>query len=743
MTRQRRVLLLGGVALLALSLVMCTSSSFDEGSPDGAVSTEGGLVWPEAGAACRPGQDQDMDQIPDDVEGCNRDSDNDMIPDYNDTDSDNDKVLDGVEAGINKKKPVDSDGDKTPDYRDNDSDNDGIKDGDEDLNGDGKLGCCLTKCGEARKGCPTVKATECGIGQKCTNGSCSPLIDFLCANGETDPRTKSTFGGGKTDKDLPTFICRTAGEQGTSGLKTMKFRTNTSGGWKLALEPTSNYGDAQIRSAGPKDAAAYFDLQGTKENVAGFIVSMPTTAADVNAVHSSIMQKLHGMPNKGGVTMLSSGSPKTSHDSYPTIVSSQVQISSNGPMSVSGMRNAIVGHLVGKQLANLPADFGAKSSNFRVMFQTLLRKDGRALMMGGVGTDDMARNPSYNTGLHLDDLSNGTGLADTSNSATVECDPFRLSSTPKADIVWIVDESGSMNDNRQDVANNAKDFFARAVKSGLDFRIAVTNVCSPKGSYSHIVGKFCSVASSSSSHDGGPDRFLSSTEQSIFEACVKNPPGYEGGSEYGLVNARDAVTKHLPRAANNPSKIRPDALLVLIVATDELPNSLYYGGVGGISSTTCTLDPAKKTAVQNFVKKDVDLYLGKDPGFGAQGLAIMHVIGGVCNNTCRAYVAHGYNEVVDATKGTKSDVCQKNLGQSMQIIINSITGASSPAKLQYVPISASVAVAVDKTKLARSRISGFDYVSSSNTLVFIGVPFPKGSMVVASYRRWVKQAPIE
>ena len=71
---------------------------------------------------------------------------------------------------------------------------------------------------------------------------------------------------------------------------------------------------------------------------------------------------------------------------------------------------------------------------------------------------------------------------------------------------------------------------------------------------------------------------------------------------------------------------------------------------------------------------------------------------------------------------------------------DTITGAASPAILQYVPISASLAVAVDNKQLTRSRVKGFDYVGFSNSLVFTGVNIGKGSQVVASYRRWVRQA---
>ena len=123
---------------------------------------------------------------------------------------------------------------------------------------------------------------------------------------------------------------------------------------------------------------------------------------------------------------------------------------------------------------------------------------------------------------------------------------------------------------------------------------------------------------------------------------------------------------------------------------------------------------------------------------------MVHLIGGVCNATCTtAEVGHGYFELVKATGGITGDICQQNLGTTLQIIIDTITGAASPAILQYVPVSASLAVALGTTQLTRSRVKGFDYVGFSNSLVFIGVPIQKGSQVVASYRRWVKQASIE
>ncbi|MEL7187790.1 MAG: outer membrane beta-barrel protein, partial [Pseudomonadota bacterium] len=83
--------------------------------------------------------DTDRDGILDDEEGT-ADTDNDGLPDFNDTDSDNDGIPDSVEAGIDPLNPVDTDGDGIDDYKDLDSDNDGISDeleGTNDFDNDG------------------------------------------------------------------------------------------------------------------------------------------------------------------------------------------------------------------------------------------------------------------------------------------------------------------------------------------------------------------------------------------------------------------------------------------------------------------------------------------------------------------------------------------------------------------------------------------------------------------------------
>jgi hypothetical protein len=761
-----RLSLIAGAALL---LVGCTEP-FQSNVPqhDGDLLGDGGQLWPDIGyGECKAGQDADGDKIPDDVEGCGEDTDVDGIPNHMDSDADGDKVPDSVEAGPNPATPQDSDGDKTPDFLENDSDDDGLKDGDEDLNGDGLLGCCMTTCGEKREGCPELKPDECSAGQTCQAGQCQPPVHFLCSDGETDPKKSVTYPGSTGDKDLPTFICHDPDETSGKGLKPMLFKKSTSGGgWHLALEQASTYGDAVLANPKPNEAAATFDLTGTAEAVAGFIVSLPAAAAgDVSGVSSQLVTSIStSLPGKTNVSQLTSGTIKTSHDNFPTVVGTQLQITLGAAKNPPAVRNDLIALLLGRPAADVtqlpPANFGPSATELVLAFQTLLRtQENRVLVMGAVATQAMVKDATKDTGFHLDDLSNGTGLATPQDGDTVECDPFILENTPIADIIWIVDESGSMDDNRKDIVANATDFFNRALNSGLDFRMGVAGVKAPSSSVQ--VGKFCSKISSSTSDDGGTDRFLgsSSSEQTIFESCVKNPPYYEPGSEYGLAHSWHAVTDHLPRqpaSANDQTKIRAEATLVLIIATDEAPEELktygswngqsgFLADPGDVTISKCT--SAKQAQIDAYVKPWIELFQGKNATHGAEAKAIVHLIAGVCQKTCGWYGPEypwGYEQIAKATGGQIADICQANLGTTLQLIIDSITGAASPAVLQYVPISASLAVALGTQQLARSRTQGFDYSSASNSLLFIGVPFKKGDQVVASYRRWIKQSgPVE
>jgi hypothetical protein len=366
------------------------------------------------------------------------------------------------------------------------------------------------------------------------------------------------------------------------------------------------------------------------------------------------------------------------------------------------------------------------------------------LVMGAVSNLTNYRDPKRNTGVLVDDLSNGSSLALYSDKVGNSCEANTMKNVPRADILWVSDESGSMNDNRQDVTKNSTEFFKRAVAMGLDFRMGVTNVIPSPPPASPQVGyaKFCSRISSNKSDSGGVDRFILPSEEAIFTSCIYNPPGYTGGTgpgEHGLYNARDALKGHLPKAPNDPSKFRTGVPIIIVVLTDQIAQ--YVKNEAGSYTSTCTLPAANQTAILKTLQPLVDLFTGiTDP---EATISKFLVLGGVCNNKCYAMVAHGYRELVKIIGGMEADVCQKNLSATMQAFLDTIVASASPFKLNYVPISSSLATSVDGTVVQRSRWTGFDYNINSNTLVFINVKYQKGSVVFASYKRWERQLTIK
>jgi hypothetical protein len=783
-----------GIALLAACLTTaCTSidASFDSGPSDARFLEAGSMICTD------PDGDEDGDKIPNGEEGCltGRDTDHDKVPDWQSFDSDGDKIPDSVEAGQkdgsgrcianqrgrkptkSDRWPCDSDGDGMPDYIDVDSDNDTILDKDEDPSGDGLLGCCIVSCNKPdpkwqKQNC-VLTADGCGEGQKCESGKCTPAIGFTCSNGETDPALKDTFGDGKLDPERGSFICRDATEDKPKGRKIVQYRKSpvvkdstgkeTGGDWHIALEKTSRYAELTIGGATSKEAAGVMDEE-TAE-VAGFILSKESTKSvqdELADIVAALNKKVPG--GSGTVTSRASGQEGHTHDKYDTVQGTILDLSLGGSSNISSVRNELIGTLMGRAMAdlgNLPGPYGASGNEFvirlvtvkRFEFQrdTLTKKlllDGkgntidtgdkskwRLLVMGAIVSRANYQDPTKLTGLIVDDLSGGTALATATDAVGDQCDVGTISSLPVADIIWVVDESGSMSDDRQNIVNNANNFFSRALSSGLDFRMGVTGVNNPS-SGAACLGKLCSKIATSSNDDGGVDRFLAPGEQAIFSSCINNPPCYEGGSEYGLTNMTEAIKKHLPRAVGDPSKIRPEAKLVVIFATDETPQEAKNAGITTEGFSTCTLDPAKLAATMGFIKPELDLVTGiTEP----EGAAMVHLLGGVCGNTCSAEVGHCYSELAQATGGQIGDICQKDLGNTLQVIIDTIIGAASPVKLTYVPIAASLAVALDGTEVKRGRNNGFDYRSASNSLVFINVKYKKGSEVIASYKRWQRQ----
>ncbi len=714
--------------VLAAAVAGCGPSDSDV--PPGG---DGGVEPPK----CKSGEDADGDGIPNQVEGCTADPDNDGRPSYFDTDSDNDGIPDSIEAGPNPGMPRDSDADGTPDYIDQDSDNDGVPDKFEDRDGNGVIGTCTTSCTQG----------SCGAGEYCslrTGATAGVCVSYMCLSGETDPYSGDTDGDGTSDGSEGTAICNPRGEMGTTGLKNVQFRSNATGNWKVALEEGSSYFDITA----PAGVAAVFDLGA--DEVAGFIVSTPVTSTSVAMEASALGAKLITGGGVASGQLLSSGSVGKSLDNYDTVRGATVEITTSGNSDVSTVRNNIMAKVLNTQVAmlgNLPGMFGSASNKFVVVYQVLYRDATTMIVMGAVGLRASYDDATKASAWHMEDLSNGTGLATASNTDVVECEQFIVTKIPKADIIWLVDESGSTDPDRALIVANATTLFTRAVAQGLDFRMGVTDL--DDGSQGKL-----SRGSGVAQNYG---LWILPTEATVFRNAVTDPSGSkaaDGGLEHGFTQLTNVIEHHLPRSTTDATKIRTDAKLVIIMESDESAQELESGGtfpppaggtfarVTGIPNNSATLNANQQSAVAAIVTPFANYIKLQDSVFHA---IVLPPSVQRCNASDIGTVGWGYIELAAATGGQSASICQADITTTLTRILDDISGAASPVVLKKFPISLSIAVAKDNVQLSRSRSMGFDYRFSSNSIVFFGVPFMPNvaSEVVVSYRRYEQQRPID
>jgi hypothetical protein len=463
----------GPPLLVLLALLLVCPACSTEGIAPLEVSDGGDAVPPALiGLLCGDeAGDDDLDGIPNGVEGCKHflDSDRDGIPDWLDTDSDGDQIPDAIEAGArgtsgecvepgakSKSWPCDTDGDKVPDYLDRDSDGDGLSDGDEDANHDGSLGCCIKKCGvtsstSQRDTCP-LSAEGCGPGQSCVAGVCTPAVAVGCSMGETSPRKTATFGA-RPDASLGTEICH--GDASGSLVPRSRISVLTGGSsplWHLVLDASAVTSKVKAKASG-KETAAAFDLAAA--GVAGFVSSRKMTRSTLEEETEAFFAELSsGWP--GGLAVERAGFPRRDHAGYPTIAGLELSLEIASGASPSEIRDRVLAAAVEQDLSELAGLLPASAQSVKTLVVRLylLEHYGSKLDAQGYELDDAGKrckdtgnppadsgNPAHRrlivlgavadlaryqdlaqrTAVALDDLTEGTGLTTLSLKPSPSC----------------------------------------------------------------------------------------------------------------------------------------------------------------------------------------------------------------------------------------------------------------------------------------------------------------------------------
>lgn len=624
-------------------------------------------------------RDTDGDGIPDGTEDANRNGEVDVgETDPRTADTDGDGIADDDE-GRQGTDPTDADSDDDgipdgtelengTDPNDPDSDDDGLRDGDEDRDGDG-------------------------------------VID----EGETDPNDADTDGDGTPDGlETLAIACAVASEQPSQRT------TSELGDWDWFLPASWITGDYGVRSGltGPATRATFAGAPDLP--LAGAIVSRaPAEARErpaeaFDAWLAAVSRRVR-VPER-------ELRPVSTWD-LRNALRATVTLVFDGPRSSGGVLDELVAATLDRTLDDLPdraPDGGEASARWTVELAIVRRSDDRSLFAMTARPTGASVPPA------VVEAASTTSFGQFGDATENRCAAIVPEPEPApVDFLWVVDNSESMLEDRETVAEAADVFFETLANSFLDFRIAVVST--------NLRTNEWLVA------DPGFQRNLD-----VFRAEVRRPPVQFGdvSFEFGLETATNIIELAASNAAEPQARWRRDAARVLIFFSDEDAQSvedLADAGDGRCSiSSDLTLSDCPPVAdfVQLLADESITAYAitgdlpsgctsDSGPGFSEEPGA--------------AYIASAF-----ASGGAFASICADDLGAAVDGIVRAAIGAASVYALDDTPIAATLRVARNGALVARDPENGWTFDERTNRVAFHGDARPGiDDELAIGYRTWV------
>lgn len=291
----------------------------------------------------------------------------------------------------------------------------------------------------------------------------------------------------------------------------------------------------------------------------------------------------------------------------------------------------------------------------------------------------------------------------------------------KIDVLWVVDNSGSMETSQNNLASNFQAFIQRFNQSNYDFHMAVTTTEAWEKQFdtSSIKARIKDGAILQSSprietHSGVfvMDKNTANLN-SVFSTNIKQ--GTLGnGDERAFESFKQTLLE-----PNNSAFRRDEAFLAVIIVSDEED----FSG----SSATAFEDASKNFTVQSYVDF-LDTFT-KNSVYGKNySVSTISVPDAACKTQLSTdgflrKISTRLPQLADLTGGVKGSLCS-NFGETLNLISDSIIQLSAVFKLSREPQVDTIAVTVDGVPVQQDATNGWTYNASDLTITFHGTSVP-------------------
>ena len=283
-----------------------------------------------------------------------------------------------------------------------------------------------------------------------------------------------------------------------------------------------------------------------------------------------------------------------------------------------------------------------------------------------------------------------------------QTDTIQVPSSPQTDVLWVIDNSGSMGEEHSLLDDNASSFVNVATALGADFRMAVVSTDTSDGNQS---GKF----------QGNPKIITNATPNaaSVLGSRFTSLGTNGSADEKGLQAANLALSDPLiSDAAQNGGFLRPDAKLAVIVVSDEEDGS--NGDLDFYEAFFWSIKGRRNTGLFSF-----NAVVGDEPG-------------GCSSGNGDATAGSRYIDMARRTNGLFQSICAQDWGQIANNLGLNVFTPISEFRLSREADGPTITVTVDG--VPKTQGADWTYDATANSVVFNAGREPDaGSSVVIDY----------
>ena len=276
-----------------------------------------------------------------------------------------------------------------------------------------------------------------------------------------------------------------------------------------------------------------------------------------------------------------------------------------------------------------------------------------------------------------------------------------------ADVLWVVDTSGSMDKRRAQLAAQIPTFVTALNQTGLDYQMAmITMDLSASGGHGNLLAQT------------GTDPILKKSTPNLAAVLAERFIDANNGSpvNQGEAAMQLALTKN-SASWKTQGFLRPNSLLVLVMLSDQEDASPDGDYTGYLDALRPPLASGERSWVAQFmgVLPNDPACQTSDWGFSSPG---------------RRFMA-----LAEASGGASESICDADFSRALTNVKSRILEVVTEYFFDGTPVVSSISVNVDGISVPSDEMNGWTYNTTRNSILFHGSAIPKpGASIKVNFR---------